>query len=196
MTLRAAALAMLAFCAPAHAADRLYRLDPATWTLYSVNGVTVTRLPSTVLAPDDSKVHPFLVTGTGRGDVGPPGYDKGRNYQTGLHVAPGGLDEFSVFYQWISGGHAAHLCVDGNITGEAAHQCLDYDGATGIATSASPAIVAYSIAQIGTAGWWRVSITFRTAAKYEYGDQAFPYVQHAPGTFALWRGFLVTGRAP
>jgi hypothetical protein len=107
------------------------------------------------------------------------------------------LDEFSIFYKWLSGATGAHLCIDGNITGYGVHQCVDFDSQTAVFNSASPAIVGYSIAQIGTDGWYRVSITFRTAFKFAYGDQAFPYIQVNSGQrFALWRGFLVTGEAP
>ena len=190
------ACALLLSAASARADDVFYHLDPETWTLYSLPNATVTRLPTTVTCPDGAtKVHPFQCIGTARCDVGPSGYDKGHNYQTGLHVAPGGLDEYPMFYRWLSGGHSAHLCVDGNITGYATHQCMDYDGQTGVVAGTDPAIAGHSIPPFG-GGWRRPAIIFRTAKTFEYGDQAFAYVQHAPGTFALCSGHLVTGHAP
>ena len=191
LAVQAIAAALLS-TVPAAAADRLYRLDPSTWTVYSGQR----SLPA-VKAPDGSSVTPFIAPPTGRGNVGPAGYTSTGNYQTGLVVFPGGLDEFSIFYQYLSGDHAARFCADGRITGQPTHQCLTFDGATGAITSIDPAIVGYSTAQITDApGWRRVSIIFRTAVTFTYGDQAFPYVQVNPGQrFALWRGFLVTGWA-
>lgn len=188
------AIQLLMFaCVKAHAADRFYRLDPATWTLYSV-----TRSLPAVTAPDGSTVTPFQANASAIGNVGPAGYYSTGDYQTGLHLAPAGLDEFSMFYLYLSGDHGARLCIDGHVTGYPAHQCLEFDGLTGGFRSADHAIVDYSIAPIGPNGWLRVSITFKTAPTFAYGNQAFPYVQTAnPGQrFALWRGFLITGQTP
>jgi hypothetical protein len=210
MTTLARALAMLAFCAPAHAADRIYRLNTDDWALYSV-----TRSLPQIKAPDGSLVTPVLANATVRGNIGPAGYVKAGASTTGLHVAPGGLDQFSVFYRWLGGPTGTHSCIDGNITGYAVHQCLDFDGATGTYNSSSPAITSYSIVQIGEqfpiapgsivlSAWYRVSITFSTADDPEYGDQAFPYIESnvskIPGQsgqrFAVWKGELITGQAP
>ncbi len=184
------ALACITLAAPASAADRFYRLDPATWALYSV-----TRSLPAILAPDGTTVIPFQA-GAARGTIGPAGYVRSGSSQTGLYVAPGGADEFSIFYKNLGGDHAAHICIDGYSTGYPVHQCLDFDGTTGAFTSASQAIVGYSIAPVlADHGWYRVSIAFRTAAKLAPGTQAFPYVQANPDQrFALWRGFLITGQ--
>ena len=102
MTARLAAPAIAAALlstAPAAAADRIYRLDPSTWTVYSGQH----SLPA-VRAPDGSTVTPIIAPAAGRGNVGPVGYTKTGNYQTGLVVFPGGLDEFSVFYQYFVWG--------------------------------------------------------------------------------------------
>lgn len=176
----------------ASAQDHLYRLDPASWALYSV-----TRSLPAVLAPDGSTITPYKA-GAGRGTIGPSGYVRSGSSQTGLYVGPGGTDEFSIFYRNLGGDHGTHLCVDGYSTGYPAHQCLDFDGTTGAFTTASPAIIGYSIAPLlADPGWYRVSITFRTAATLPAGVQAFPYIQVNPGQrFALWRAFLITGQAP
>lgn len=195
MTARAlSALAAAALStAPAAAADHFYPLDPATWTLYSV-----TASPPAIQGPipGSAAVTPFK-SGAIRGSVGPAGYVRGGNYKTGLHVTPGALAEFPIIYRYLDGDHGTHLCIDGNITGYPIHQCLDFDGQTGTFNSASPAIVSYSIAPYDTAGWYYVSITVRTATTFEYGNQAFPYVQANPGQrFAVCCAGLITEQAP
>jgi hypothetical protein len=190
LTLAPLAAALLS-AAPAYAQDVLYKLDPTSWTLYSV-----TRSPPGVIAPNLTTVTPFLV-GTSRGTVGPPGYTRTGPYQTGYHLHPNGIDEFYTYYEYLSGASGAHQCIDGNITGYSVHQCLDFDGQTGAFNSASPAIVAYSITPTADENWWRVSITFKTAAVFVAGNQAFPYFQANPGQrFALWGGQLIEGQAP
>lgn len=194
MTARLAfpALAAALLSAPAVAADRFYPLDPATWALYSV-----TASPPAILGPAAAGLVTPFKSGAARGSVGPAGYNRGGGYTTGLHVAPGALAQFPILYRYLSGDHGAHVCIDGHVTGYPVHQCLDFDGQTGTFNSAGPAIVSYSIAPYGTAGWLYVSITVRTAATFEYGNQAFPYIQANPGQrFAVCCAGLITEQAP
>lgn len=170
----------------ATAGEVFYPLVPGTWKHYSVTSCSSPIAGTTAFQ-----------AGADRGSVGPAGYAKGASYQTGYHLAPDSLNTLYTSYRWISGDHGAHLCVDGNITGYDIHQCVDFDGVTGTVNSVSPAIKSYFVLPLGVdKGFW-VSMIFKTAATFEYGDQVFPYAQlNATQCSAWWSAGLVAGLAP
>ncbi len=168
------------------AGNRFYSLDTSTWTLYSV-----TQCASPIVGAA------AFQAGQRLGTVGPPGYAKGGSYTTGYHLAANSLNELSISYKWVSGATGAHLCVDGNITGYPTHQCVDFNGQNGTINNTDPAIKSAVILPLGVDGGFWVSLVFKTAAAFEYGNQAFAYAQlNATSCSAWWNGQIVAGQTP